>query len=168
MRFVLLRRGGRYFRVVEPDWIDPLDGSFARDRGGRWNARGSFAVVYLDRTIAAAAAYVRHKHRGKPWQVEHLDPGPDLVETDVPEGDFVDIVTGAGIGAAGLPEIYPDGADWAMCAPIGQQAFDAGHPGIACRSASWSAPAGAEELAWFQRDGANLPLVARRAFEDWF
>jgi len=165
---LLIRRGGTYYRVADPDWIDPLDGSFSMETGGRWNAKDTFPVVYLDRTIETARAYVRHKHGGKPWQIEHLDPGPDVVETDVPHNEFVDIVTDAGIVSAGLPDTYPDGVDWDACAPIGQKAYDDGHPGIACRSASHSAPKDAEELAWFQRDGATLPVMARRPFADWY
>ena len=168
MTFLLVRRGGRYFRVADRDWVDPLDGSYSRAHGGRWNAKDSFAVVYLERSIDGARAYVRHKHRGKPWQIEHLDPGPDLVDTDVAEDDFVDITSDAGIAAAGLPMDYPDGVGWAACAPVGERAFDEGHPGIACRSASWSAPPGTEELAWFQRDGATLPVVNRHRFKDWY
>src|SRR5439155_19886109 len=32
-----IARVGDYLRVADPDWYDPLDGGFAKLRGGRWN-----------------------------------------------------------------------------------------------------------------------------------
>ena len=53
------------------------------------------------------------------------------------------------------------------CRPVGRAAWDAGLPGIACRSAAPAAPAGGEELAWFAR-GRRLAVTGVKAFADWF
>jgi len=50
-----LERGGTYLRVVDPAWADPLDASFSRRAGGRWNPPG-FAALYLCRDLETARA----------------------------------------------------------------------------------------------------------------
>ena len=45
-----VRRGGACNRLAEPHWADPLDTSFTREHGGRWNAPGAFGMLYLNRT----------------------------------------------------------------------------------------------------------------------
>lgn len=161
-------------RVADPHWLDPLDGRHSAEHGGRWNAPGSFATVYLTRGVPGARAYVRRKLADRPYGPELLAPedAPVLIETEIPDETYVDVVTDAGCAAVGLPKRYPrdeGGGDvpWSRCQPIGQRAWDAGEHGIACRSAL--GPATGEELAWFQREGrAPLPLRGRRAFDDWY
>lgn len=174
MRFRHLRRGGTYFRVADPGWADPLDGSFSAGSGGRWNAAGSFPVVYLNGTLGAARANVALRFAGKPYDVEDLDPvaAPVLVITDVPEDDFVDVVSDDGCRAVGLPASYPrdeagEVVDHGVCQPIGGAAWEAGEPGIACRSAAVGAGRNDEELAWFER-GAGLRVTTTNSFDDWF
>lgn len=169
-----VRRGGTYFRVADPAWSDPLDGSFAQARGGRWHPPGSFAVVYLNRSEAVARANVYRKLQGQPYGPEDLDPasGPALVTAAVDEDRYVDAVTARGLRSVGLPESYPRTATggivgWDVCQPIGSAAFAAGAPGIACRSAAPGAPPDGEELAWFQRD-RRLRALETRNFSDWF
>ncbi|MGH2635074.1 MAG: RES family NAD+ phosphorylase, partial [Actinomycetota bacterium] len=163
MRFRHVARGGRYLRVADPSWLRPLDGRHARERGGRWNPPGSFPVVYLFGAIDVARSFVLTRFEGHPYSAFDVRPesGPDLVETDVPEDRFVDVVTDPGCRAAGLPDSYPrasDGAriDHARCRPIGQAAWDQGEPGIACRSATARAGDAGEELAWFARGPRGL------------
>lgn len=168
-----VRRGGRYLRVADPGWHDPLSGDYARERGGRWNPPDSFGVVYLNATVDVARAQVRHKLEPRGIQPEDLDPdaGPLLVHTDVPEDSYVDAVTSDGLQSLGLPDTYPldeRGAivDHATCRPLGSRAWDSGEPGIACRSAARGAPPLGEELAFF----ARTVLVAWHTdrFLDWY
>jgi hypothetical protein len=168
-----ISRGGRYVRVADPGWRDPLSGEHARRSGGRWNPPGSFAVVYLNASRSVARAQVRHKLEPRGIRPEDLNPeqGPLLIETDVPEASFVDAVTDRGLASLGLPASYPADASsapiaHAICQPIGRRAWDEGEPGIACRSAAATAPAEGEELAYF----ARRPLRAkdRQRFADWF
>ena len=174
MTLLLVTRGGVYVRVADPDWGDPLSGEYAKERGGRWNAPGSFPVVYLNGDERVARANVLFRFAGLPYGPEDLEPSaaPVLVSTAVPEDEFIDVVTGAGCAAAGLPATYPTAADGGavpheVCQPVGQTAWEAGSPGIACRSAAPAAPPGGEELARFDRGERLMPLEIRR-FADWF
>jgi hypothetical protein len=167
-------RGGVYVRVADPDWEDPLSGEFAQSRGGRWNEPGSFPVVYLNRDERVARANVLQRFAGLPYGPEDLEPStaPVLVSAVVPEDEFADVVSDAGCIAAGLPATYPIGADSApvsheLCRPVGRAAWEAGLPGIACRSAAPAAPPGGEELARFGRGEPLTPLEVRR-FLEWF
>jgi len=169
-----VRRGGRYLRVADPDWDDPLSGEYAQSRGGRWNPPGAFPVVYLNRDERVARANVLHRFAGLPYGPEDLDPAtaPILVDADVPHAHYVDVVTDEGCAAAGLPSTYPRDESGAAvshegCRPVGEAAWGAGLPGIACRSAAPAAPTDGEELAWFAR-GSSLTPTEVRPFGDWF
>jgi hypothetical protein len=171
-----VRRSGRYLRVADPAWRRPLDATFAAERGGRWNPPGSFPVVYLCRTLAVARANVDRRFEGLPYGVLDLHPDrrPQLVATRVPPHRSVDVVTDLGCRSAGLPSTYPfdrRGAriGWTRTQPVGLVAHDAGERSIACRSAALPRGVTGEELAWFARSRADtLPLLERRAFDDWF
>jgi RES domain-containing protein len=171
-----IRRGGVYFRVGDPHWKNPLDGSHAAESGGRWNPPNSFPVVYLNGDVRVARANVARKFRGRPYGPELLEPreAPVLVQTTVSEADYLDIITDEGCVAAGLPKEYPNEPGggvvaWERCQRIGVEAWDSGDPGVACRSAAPNAPADGEELAWFARAGTP-PLKVDRvlAFDQWF
>ena len=173
MRFRHVRRGGRYLRVADPAWARPLDGRYARDRGGRWNPPGSFPVVYLFGAIDVARSFVLARFEGLPYSAFDLrvESGPDLVETEIRPDRFVDVVTDEGCRAAGLPVTYPRTSRGGLvpherCRPIGLAAWDQGEAGIACRSATARPADTGEELAWFARTG--LRTRRRRAFADWF
>ncbi|HEU4371599.1 MAG TPA: RES family NAD+ phosphorylase [Methylomirabilota bacterium] len=168
-----VRRAGRYHRVADPAWEDPLSGEFSRVRGGRWNAPGTFPIVYLNRDLMTARAFVRQKFRGQPYGPELLrdDRAPVLVTTEVPDDDYIDALSDEGCRELGLPITYPrDDAGkampWQACQPIGRRAWDAGEPGIACRSAAL--PEGGEELAYFSRPARPLVAADRLSFRDWF
>jgi RES domain len=169
-----LRRGGRYLRVADPGWEDPLDGRFAQRSGGRWNPPRSFPVVYLSRSVATARANVYRLLVDLPYGPEDLDPvaAPVLVDTTVPTDRYVDAITSSRLASLGLPATYPRDAQGRLvsherCEDLGQTAWEAGEPGIACLSAAPTAPARAEELAWFER-GRPLVRESVAAFEDWF
>jgi len=169
-----VRRAGLYYRVADPGWDDPLNGDYSRRHGGRWNAPGSFPVVYLNRDLVTARAYVRRKFGGLPYGPELLrtERAPVLVSTNVPGDDYVDALSAEGCRDLGLPVSYPLDADgnlvsWTACQPVGQRAWDGGEPGIACRSAA--RPGGTEELAYFSRPAArSLVISDRQPFATWF
>ena len=165
-------RGGTYLRVANPEWSDPLNPQYARDAGGRWNEPGSFGVVYLNRSIDVARELVRQRLAARAIRPEDVedDRGPVLVTTTVPEDQYVDAVTSRGLAAIGLPATYPLEAKGSLvahakCQPIGRNAWDAGEPGIVCRSAV-AMTKGAEELAFFDRFPLKQDAVDR--FPDWF
>ena len=168
-----IRRDGAYLRVADRDWDDPLSGQYALRRGGRWNPPGSFGAVYLNASVPVARAQVRQKLEPRGIRPEDLesDQGPVLVHTVVPPDDYVDVITDRGCTSLQLPKTHPVGEQerlvgHSVCQPIGQRAWKAGEPGIACRSAARSAPADGEELAFF----ARRPLKADQTedFADWY
>ena len=171
-----IRRGGSYNRLAEPAWADPLDTSYSRERGGRWNPPGAFGVLYLNRDRRVARLQVLHKLSGNPYGVEDLDEAEqhDLVDVEVAEGEWLDCVTAAGLESVGLPDTYPRHRNGrpvrhATCQPVGQAAFDDGRPGIACRSAATGALSTDEELGVFDRDvDASVQMTGRDPFADWF
>ena len=174
MSFEHVVRGGRYLRVADPDWSDSLDGSYAAERGGRWNPPGSFAVVYLNRDLETARANVRHRFAGQPFALDDIRPErrPVLVHTDLTRQSYVDVVSDAGCTAASLPASYPFDDSGVLipherCQPIGQRAWTEGEHGIAARSAAAGAWPPGEELAWFQRDTRLTPLEVQ-SFEHWY
>ncbi len=172
--FLTVVRGGSYVRVADPAWKEPLSGAFARAAGGRWNPPGAFAVVYLNADVPTARANVLARFAGLPYGPEDLEPSaaPVLVSTELDHEDHVDVLSDEGCVAVGLPRTYPldergRPVTHETCRPIGLAAWNAGVPGIACRSAAPAAPDGAEELAWFPR-GRTLAVLGVRPFADWF
>jgi len=166
-------RGGPYLRVADPDWSDPLSAEHARRRGGRWNPPGSFGVIYLNDSVALARAQVLRQLEPRAIRPEDLAPeaGPVLVHTRVPSDEYVDAVSDEGLDELGLPATYPVdergiGVPHAVCQALGQAAWDAGEPGIACRSAATTAPADGEELAFFAR--RRLRVQRREPFAEWY
>jgi hypothetical protein len=171
-----VRRGGAYNRLAEPAWTDPLDTSYSKARGGRWNPPGAFGALYLNRDLRVARLRVEHALADHPYGVEDLDEAElhDVVELEVPEQEWLDCVGDGGLKALGLPVSYPrhpDGrpVEHPECRPIGQAAFNEGLPGVACRSAARGATTADEELAVFARaQGPKVTMAGRRAFSDWF
>jgi len=170
-----VRRGGTtYSRVADPLWENPLDPEYAASSGGRWNPAGAFGVTYLNASRGVARANVARHFQGQPYGPEDLalGTGPILVELVAPKAPYVDALSNAGLRSIGLPETYPRHRNgrrvsWSACQPIGLRAWEAGEPGVACRSAALKAPARGEELALFDR-GSSLRVTGSRGFEDWF
>jgi len=170
-----IHRGGSYNRLAEPSWTDPLDTSYSKQRGGRWNPPGSFGALYLNRDLRMARLQIQHTLRGHPYGVEDLEESEqhDLVAVEVAELDWLDCVTVAGLEAVGLPATYPRHANgWPVrhesCRPIGQAAFNNGRPGIVCRSAARDATISDEELAVFDSAATAVRLTDRQPFAEWF
>ena len=156
---------GTFLRVADPSWEDPFDGSFSMRRGQRWNAKGSFPVVYLnanEATAEANAVRILERLAAVGVEIEDLEEAelPVIVECTVPPREVLDVVSDEGCLDVGLERTYPFGPDGQLvehgrCQLIGQSAWDAGLDGIACRSAALPGPDG-EELAWFDRPGKRL------------
>ena len=165
VRMRTIRRGGPYLRVADPDWDDPLDGSFAAQRGGRWNPPESFPVVYLCRRSRSPArtstASSRDSRTGP--RTCGLGPARSSCRTTVPEDRYLNVVTDAGCRDAGLPETYPLDSrrrivPGSRCQPIGLRAWEAGLPGVAARSAR-GAGGGARVLRAAQASARRGPGV---------
>jgi RES domain len=171
-----VRRGGAYNRLAEPAWMDPLDTSYSKARGGRWNPPGAFGALYLNQDVRVARLRVQHALADHPYGIDDLDEAElhDLVELDVASRAWLNCIRDGGLKAAGLPVSYPrhrDGrpVEHPDCRPIGKAAFDDGLPGVACRSAAREATSADEELAVFARAGAaKVTMTRRRPFAEWF
>ena len=171
-----LRRGGTYFRLAEPGWVDPLDTSYGQRRGGRWNPPGAFAVLYLNDSVPTSRLQVLHKLGGLPYGPEDLEPSAqhDLVTVEVPTLTHLDCVSDDGLAAVALPTSYPRYRNGrpvthATCQPIGSRAFESRLAGVACRSAATNAKPDNQELAFFDRASGPRPAVTTRTpFAAWW
>jgi len=171
-----LRRGGTYFRLAEPGWVDPLDTSHSRRTGGRWNPPGAFAVLYLNDSVPTSRLQVLHKLTGLPYGPEDLEPSEqhDLVTVEVPTLTHLDCISDDGLAAVALPTSYPRHRNGrqvtrATCQPIGVRAFERQLAGVACRSAATEASPDNQELAFFDRaTGLHPAATARRPFAAWW
>lgn len=156
-----------WLRVAHPSWTDPLDGSFAARHGGRWNPPGSWPTLYLCRDVDTARAQIDRLLDGSPVDPEDLsDDAFVLVGVRLPPADVADIVTAAGVRAAGLPAGYPkDHAGRPVpheaCQSVGSRAYAEGADGVEERSA-WGPSAGpGTEVAWWSRDEGTAARVGR-------
>ncbi|WP_419945022.1 RES domain-containing protein [Candidatus Poriferisodalis sp.] len=171
MNFLTSGIGGRYLRVVDWRWRDPLDASHsARPPGGRWNPPG-LQCLYLNADIDTARANALSRFDDRPVNIHDVDPAsaPHLVEIEIDDGTALDAFTSQGIAAAGLPAGYPTGTDGrtvprSQCQPIGHQAHSVGLNGVDCRSA---AVGGNRELAWFP-DTGNARMISRKPMNEWW
>jgi RES domain-containing protein len=166
-----VRRDGTFFRVASPDWRDPLDTSYAKTNGGRWNPPGEFGALYLNATPAVAAANARAQHAGRAIKLFDLVPSarPILLTIDVPRVVVLDAATPNGIASLGFPPEFPFAVPWPRCQAAARTAHDAGLNGVAARSnaeATAHATVG-EELALFE--GVRVrESEPRRAFDAWY
>ena len=153
------------WRIADPDWEDPFDGSYSMRHGQRWNAQGSFPVTYLNANLETARANAElmvGRLTGIGVDIDDIEGGqlPVIVPCDVPDRTVLDVLSDQGCLDVGLEATYPLDQDGvivphARCQPIGQSAWDDGLDGIACRSAALLTGDG-EELAWFDRPGKRL------------
>lgn len=173
--------GRLWLRVASPDWDQPLDPSFARTTGGRWNAPSSFPTLYLNADVITARLQIERLLDGTASTPDDLgDDAYVLVAAQLPpDQSAADAVTDEGLEALGLAASYPvDGHGEAIphsvCQPIGAtlQALDSVH-GVWCRSACSDDGRG-RELAWFARGRrataawrSPLPYGHWRYAEDW-
>jgi len=166
---------GTLFRVIPHTAADPLDTSFARDRGGRWNPPNSFPVLYSFTNQALARDYAQSQLAGGMLTLDEAEPEAlsDLLVLTCNYPRLVDAASNAGLQALNLPSAYPVGfiATWAATQPIGLALYTAGNAGLVTRSASatsWAGPfVNWGEVAIFI-DHAPLPtLVERVPYKDW-
>ncbi len=178
MRFIeeYLAAGWTWWRIAERGWRNPLDPSYAAERGGRWNPPHSFPTLYFNEDKVTARLNLRAFIVGWPYEPEDLraDNGPVLVGATLPRRQQVcDVHSRSGVAAAGLPKTYPldsTGGTVARerCQPIGVAAHAAGLRGVRARSAQ-SSDGAARKLAWFPATVRSLAKrVTTLSFDAWY
>lgn len=166
---VLLPDGHVWLRAADPAWADPLDPSYARDRGGRWNPPGSFPALYLNGDVATARMQIERMLAGSPVTVDDLDDEAYVLVAATLLGaqTCADATSQEGLRSLGLPDTYPrdsdgDEIDHHVGQPIGGQVHDAGLDAVWCRSAC-TADGRGRELAWFP---SNRDAAARAVWSE--
>lgn len=160
-----LRDRHTWLRVAKASWLDPLDTTYAKRKGGRWNPPHSYATLYLNEDLATARAQLPKMLEGYPATPEDLDDEFVLVRAQLPSAQVVaDAATDEGLDALGLPTSYPTFANGrpvrhATCQPIGASVAAQGLRGVRARSAATEDRSG-RELAWFPaRPSSKATLV---------
>ena len=150
-----LPEGRLWLRVASPEWSQPLDASYAREAGGRWNAPGSYPTLYLNANVVTARLQIERMCAGTPVTVDDLaDDAYVLIAATLPTAHrAADACSAEGLTALGLPQSYPLDAHGELvahqiCQPIGAQARAKDFDGVWCRSACSNDGRG-RELAWF-------------------
>lgn len=165
-----------WWRIADRKWEDPLDPSYAKKSGGRWNPPGSFPTLYLNEDKVTARLNLRAFIVQWPYEPEDLRPdtGPVLVGATLPRAQKVcDIHTPEGVQGAGLPKTYPiessgEPIPRARCQPVGARVKKAGLRGVRSRSAQSRDGAG-RDLAWFPATGRSAATGTETlSFEQWY
>lgn len=171
-----LSDGHEWLRVADPAWGDPVDPSFAANRGGRWNPAESHPTLYVNEDVVTARINMQLWADAWPYEPEDLraEHAPVLVGAELPRAQHVaDVHTPDGVAALGLPSSYPVDHTGAtvtheVCQPIGVRLHSLGLRGVRCRSARSPLGAG-RELAWFPATTRSRATVTSvRSFDEWF
>lgn len=165
---VRLPDGRVWLRVAQSNWNNPLDPSYARNRGGRWNAPKSFPVLYLNGDVRTARLQIERMLEGTPVSVDDLDEEAYvLIAARLPKAQIcADAVSAEGLRALRLPASYPRGARGEMighkvCRSVGRKIHGTALRGVWCKSACTNDGRG-RELAWFP---ATAGSKARRVWK---
>ncbi len=148
------------------------DASFAGVHGGRWNPPGSWPTLYLNRDLDTARAQMGRLLEGTFAEPEDLsDDAFVLVAARLPREVVVDVVSAAGVNAAGLPSSYPLNANGSVvshgrCQAVGSQAHDAALGGVEARSACTRDGSGRELAVWAGLDSVR-PVSRQVSYGRW-
>lgn len=134
--------------------------------------KGEFGALYLNQTIAVAAANARWRYHNRAIKLFDLKPSerPVLVPFDVPTSTVVDAVSDVSVEQMKLPSTFPAATDPAICQVIAAQALKEDLDGVACRSAVETTPTSwlGEELALFDTRALPQPVGPSLAFTKWY
>jgi hypothetical protein len=182
VRKVALPDGRVWLRVADPAWREPLDPTYAGQRGGRWNPPVGFRTLYLNADVATARLQLERLFAGSPVRTEDLAGDAFvLVAARLPRNQTcADLVSATGVAAAGLPATYPADARGRILPhdatrAVGTRVHAARLRGVWCRSAC-TADGRGRELAWFPATARSrarpvwrkpVPLAAWRDAARW-
>jgi len=174
--FVTTDYTGHVFRCVPHGTKEPLDTSYSLG-GGRWNAPGTFQVLYTFLSVDLARTWAQQQLANVGATPDNTQPErlPDLVVIDCNLTAIADLTRPAGLSSVGLPTTYPVGyetqAAWTVTQPIGAALYNQGTPGLLARSATAKAWDGETsswaELAIFPDHAPPQVLVDRLPYTAW-
>jgi len=165
--------GHLWLRVCKSTWDDPVDTSFARRIGGRWNPPESWDALYVSRDLDTARSQLDVMLEGSFVTINDLRTDEyQLVGVELPDNQVaLDMATSGGIAGAGFAPTYPlDSAGIVVgredCWPVAREGFDADLDGVECRSARNINGFGAE-FCWWPRDRGVTRVTNRVTLEHW-
>lgn len=171
-----LKNGWRWWRIANSSWSNPLDPSYAQERGGGWNPPNSFPTLYLNEDVVTARHNLRLFIASWPYEPEDLrsDNGPILVGATLPRNQVVcDAHSPEGVRALNLPASYPvdrfgQSISRGKCQQIGRRVKNKDLRGVRARSGQSNEGVG-RELAWFPATPrSSAKRVATEAFDAWY
>jgi len=168
---------GTLFRAIPHGSQTPLSSQYAYQYGGRWNAPGSYPVLYTSGSVAGVRAYVD-------WQASYYgvdladwapEDQPDLLVLSI-QGSYANVATNSGLTFYGLPTSYPIGylgqEAWTFTQPIGATIYADGWAGLVTRSATASSWSGSmhewAEVALFTERAQSPVLIDRFDYRAWY
>jgi RES domain-containing protein len=166
-----ITRGGTYYRVCRADWKNPALSAYSKRAGARWNPPGESGALYLNASIAVAAANAKRSVQQEfggfaTFADLRRDRLPDLQSFTVQNHRFVDAISATGLAALGLSVAYPVDCDHRRCQAVARGLYAAGEAGVA----ALSAVAIGEELAIFDSHKrlARRKRGGRTRFAQWY
>jgi RES domain len=168
---------GTMYRTIPATSTTPLATQYSVTTGGRWNAKGSYEVLYTFTSPNTARNFLTTKAAQAGLSLDDLQPSrqQDLVILNGTYGNVADLTTDEGLEEVGLPSSYPIGFmdmnAYSVTQPIGATLHDTGHSSILTRSASatnWEGPMKNWAEFMILVDNAPLPeMVERIPHKDW-
>ncbi len=145
---------------------------FSKRIGGRWNPPGEFGALYLNATIAVAAANARVLYAGSFYRPEDLQGEAELClqEFSIPKTTLLDCLSPQGVAGCGFPESFPFESAYRPSQAIARDEYAVGRAGVSTRCASESASKSfvGEELVLFDNVADMAKKGRRRRFDDWY
>lgn len=167
---------GTVYRCIPSPSTTPLSTEYSVTYGGRWNAAGSYPVMYTFLSEQLARQWWLGNSM-PPFPVKERQPEllPDLLVLDWELDNVADLTCTAGLEEVGLPSTYPVGytgqTSWTVTQSVGATVNASGHTGILTRSAStteWSGRVESwAEIAVFTDQAPSPTLTKRIPSGDW-
>lgn len=162
-----------WLRVCQASWSDPLDTSYARVTGGRWNPPDSWDALYVSRDLPTARMQVEELADGWFYSVSDLrGDAYELIGVILPRGmTAVDVVSDEGVQLAGFLTTFPfdvngDVVSHEKCWPVAQAGYDQELDGVEARSAR-SRDGSGQEFCWWTRGRPVTARTARVPLDKW-
>src|SRR6266536_517541 len=132
------------YRCIPSSSNTPLATQYSVTTGGRWNAQGTYEVLYTFLSPEIARTWIITKYANAGLSVNDLQPTKlqDLIILNGTYNNVANLTVDEGFEEVGLSPTYPVGymdmSAYSVTQPIGATLHDMGHSSILSRSASAS------------------------------